>query len=360
MKRYCLVSFCNIYVLPYAKIYIDAIKNAGAECDLLYWDRDAVNGQNDSFLCNKICYQRKMTPESSVGDKVFGYIQARNFFVKRLKENNYDGIVFLQTHAAIACGRMLSQKYVGRYIVDIRDYTLEKYTLYKKLEKRVIDNAFATVISSPAYSYFLPKHDYVVAHNYSPFSESMITEVRENTVDRVGGPIQISFVGTVRFIDMDKRILRLFANDERFKINYFGSGSDVLERFCKKNSIHNVEFFGSFSPAMTVSFYKKTDIINNLYGNHNPFLDYALSNKLYHSGQLYLPILVCPDTYMEQVTKKYNMGFVFDIESENSVEELYNWFYTIDRCALKKGCNSFINKVKEDNERFNEMVKRFF
>ena len=49
MKRYCLVSFCNIYLLPYARKYIDAILASGAECDLIYWDRDAVNGENDIF-----------------------------------------------------------------------------------------------------------------------------------------------------------------------------------------------------------------------------------------------------------------------------------------------------------------------
>ena len=359
MKRYCLVSFCNIYVLPYVKLYIDAITASDAECDLLYWDRDAVNGQNDKFECKKICYQRKMTPESSFKEKILGYIQASRFFKLKLQEHNYDGVIFLQTHAAIACGEILTQNYKGRYIVDIRDYTLEEYKIYKKFEKKVIDNSYATVVSSPAYSHFLPKHNYVIAHNYSPFPEKMMQEIRKSTANRVGKPIQISFVGTVRFIDMDKKILKLFANDERFKINYFGSGSDVLERFCEENAIYNVEFYGSFSPEMTVDFYKKTDVINNLYGNHNPFLDYALSNKLYHAGQLYLPILVCPDTYMEQVSTEYNMGFVFNVENSASLDEFYKWFNEIDRKILVEGCNNFISKVKEDNAKFNEMILDF-
>lgn len=44
MKRYCVISFCNMYVLPYAKLYIDSIIASGAKCDLIYWDRDAENG----------------------------------------------------------------------------------------------------------------------------------------------------------------------------------------------------------------------------------------------------------------------------------------------------------------------------
>ena len=360
MKRYCLVSFCNIYVLPYAKIYIDAILASGAECDLVYWDRDAVNGEKDKFSgCKKVCYERKITPISSKMKKILGYVGATRFIKKCIKNNEYDGVIFLQTHAAIACRGVLKKKYKNRYIVDIRDFTLENYKIYRKLEKQVINEAYATVISSPAYSAFLPKRDYVIAHNYTPFSDEIINSVRNKNLNKEKQPIQISFVGTVRFINMDMKILKLFANDGRFKINYFGTGSDVLLDFCNQEGIKNVEFYGSFTPDMTATFYQKTDLINNLYGNHNPFLDYALSNKLYHSGQLYIPILVCPDTYMQEVVDKYNMGFVFDVENEKSKELLYEWYCNIDREKLASGCEEFIKGVKKENEDFDRLLVKF-
>ncbi len=360
MKRYCLVSFCNIYVLPYAKLYIDAILNSGAECDLIYWDREAVNGERDSFTgCRKLCFQRELSSDSSVKDKVLGYIGSTKYFVKKLKEIDYDGIIFLQMHAAVACKGILRKKYEGKYIVDIRDYTLENLSVYRKAEEKVIFKSFATVISSPAYSKFLPKHDFVVAHNYSPFSQEEVNKIRDISNKKDEKPVQISFVGTVRFIDMDMKLLKIFANDERFKLNYFGKGSEALAEFCKNEGIFNVEFYGSFSPDMTVKFYQNTDLINNLYGNHNPFLDYALSNKLYHSGQLYIPILVCPDTYMEEVSLKHNMGFVFDVNQKESKEKLYDWYRCLDRNKLKKGCDSFISTVKEENAKFEKMIEKF-
>lgn len=360
MKRYCLVSFCNMYVLPYAKLYINPIIASGAECDLIYWDRDALNGAKDGFgECRKICYQRKITPESSAIEKLEGYIESRNFIVKELKTNNYDGIVFLQTHAAVACKGILKKKYQGKYIVDVRDFTLENYSIYRKLEDKVITNSFATVISSPAYSKFLPKYDYVIAHNFSPFPSEMVRKIRRSVFEKPIDPIQISFVGTVRFIDMDVKLLKLFANDVRFKLNYFGTGSEVLSDFCAKEGITNTEFYGSFTPEMTASFYQKTDLINNLYGNHNPFLDYALSNKLYHAGQLYIPILVCPDTYMEDISIQYNMGFVFDVNQPDAKELLYEWYHGLDRESLVKGCDAFIASVIEENTGFDKMIEKF-
>ncbi len=359
-KRYCLVSFCNIYLLPYAKIYIDAINSADAECDLLFWDRDAVNGENDKFdNCNKLYYQKKITPESSGKDKLLGYIEARNYFIKCLKSTNYDGVIFLQTHTAVACKSVLSKKYKGKYIVDIRDYTLENFSIYRKAEESVIANSFATVISSPAYRKFLPDNDYVIAHNFSQFPEERANKIKELNKNISSEPIRISFVGTVRFIEMDKKILKCFANDERFQVNYYGTGSDVLKAFCENENINNVDFYGSFSPDKTLDFYENTDLINNLYGNHNPFVDYLLSNRLYHSGQLYIPILVCPDTYMEEVSLKYNMGYVFDVDKDASKDMLYDWYFGFDRIKLAEGCNNFISAVKNENTKYFNVIKSF-
>lgn len=359
MKKYCIVSFGNLYVLPYSKTYINEILASGAQCDLLFWDRDAVNGQNDNYDgCRKICYERKITPESSFKEKLFGYIEARSCFCKQLKKEKYDGVIFLQTHSAVACENVLKKHYKGRYIVDIRDFTLENYWIYRIFEKKVVDNSFATAISSPAYRKFLPEHDYVMAHNYTPFEEDILTDIRSRMRDSET-PINISFVGTVRFIDMDKKILNLFANDTRFKINYYGTGSHVLERYCKENNINNTEFYGSFSPDMTTNFYKNTDLINNLYGNHNHYLDYALSNKIYHTAQFYMPILVCPETYMEEVATEYQMGFVLDVNDADAPDKLFDQYKNNDVDKLAEGCNKFLAKVKEENIVFYNTIRKF-
>ena len=357
--KVCIISFCNIYVLPYASTYIERTIENGNDCTLLFWDKDAVNGDNDQYPnCRKVCFQKKMTPKSSATDKFFGYCGATLLFNKELKMNDYDRIVFLQTHAAISCYPRL-QKYRKKYIVDIRDYTLENHTIYSELERKVINEAYCTVISSPAYRTFLPTGEYVVAHNYSPFSEKVIRKIRENTHFSKTGTIGISFIGTIRFLEMDKKILSLFSNDSRFSINYFGTGSDILKTFCEENNITNVKFHGGFSPDNTADFYVETDVINNLYGNHNPFLDYALSNKLYHAAQLHMPILVCPNTYMEKITTEYCMGYVFDVNRAESPNEFYKWFVNIDRNMLARGADEFLDMVTEDNSKYINTIDSF-
>lgn len=361
-KRICVVSFCNLYILPYTRTYVQSIIDNGDECTLLYWDRELNGGEKDRAAfptCKHVSFMKyKPIDFGTKFYRVKTYLMATKFLRKHLKQGNYDGIVFLQTHAAIIAFDILHKYYAGKYIVDIRDYSLENIALFRYLEKRVLKEAYKVVISSPAYKKFLPPSEYIVAHNFTEFKGDKVNSIK-NTIGKDKSVLTISFVGTVRFYDMDKRIINTFANDDRFKICYYGTGSDVLRDYSLEKGIRNVEFRGSFLPDQTLDFYEKTDLINNLYGNHNPFLDYALSNKLYHTIQLFKPILVCPDTYMEEVVQQYNLGFVVDINNPDTPQILWEQYQSFDWDSFKKGCTSFLNVIKSDTLLFNELCDSF-
>lgn len=361
MKNYCIVSFCNMYNLPYAKLYVDKIIESGNKCSLLYWDRDDDSGDKDKIneLCELIPFHRVIKPNCSKLDLLLGYIGASSFFNYILGKRKFDGVIFLQTHAAVACAIQSFLKYSGKYIIDIRDYSLENHAVYRYIEEHLINKSYSTVISSPAYSCFLPKFDYVVAHNYVPFPKDIIKKIRDSWKINRNSVINISFVGTVRFFSIDRKILQIFANDERFKINYYGKGSEVLKEFCENKGIYNVEFYGSFNPLMTTNFYVNTSLINNIYGNKNKFLDYALSNKLYHSAQLRIPILVSPKTYMEEVVSEYNMGYSIDLDDPDIANKLYRYYSELDIIDLHNGCDEFLSKVCSDNEAYEKMIENF-
>lgn len=361
-RRICVVSYSNLYILPYAKTYIQHILDSGAECTLLYWDREETGGvkEKNSFpSCKHVVFQ-KYKPVG-YGGRIYQlktYFSAAKFFRKQLRKYHYDGLIFLQTHAAISCFDILHKYYVGKYIVDIRDFTLENVCLFRKIEGRALKEAYKVVISSPAYQQFLPKAEYVVAHNFTEFIDEKVVSIK-NKAGVQDKPLVISFVGTVRFYEMDRKLLEMFGNDERYKVCYYGTGSDVLASYCKENGITNVDFSGSFTPDQTLDFYNKTSMINNLYGNHNPYLDYALSNKIYHAVQLYKPILVCPETYMEEIVRKYHLGFVVDLNNGNAPDILWKENEKFDWKLFIDGCNDFIDVVKRDNTIYIELCKSF-
>ena len=362
MKKICLVSFGDIHRMPYVKSYTGIMKKKGIAVCYLYWDRGAALHDDALSFCDEnIIYRYNLPSNKNKLRLMFGYIKCTKFFnnVLRNKRNEIAGVVFLESHAAVFCKKSL-KLYKNRYIVDVRDYSIEGNPFLYSVEKKAINNSAFTVISSPAYKEFLPKDgDYVVSHNFVPFSNEMIKDIDYRDRERDNTPITISFIGTIRFFEMDYKLLSILGNDKRFNLNYFGKNSEIIENYCKKHNITNVSFHGSFSPSQTVNFYKNTDLINNLYGNNNKFLDYALSNKLYHAVQLRIPILVCQNTFMEDVINEYGLGKAFLFENKNSADDLYSWFKHLDRDSFNKGCARFLDTVRKENIEFELRISHF-
>ncbi|EJG71821.1 capsular polysaccharide biosynthesis protein Cps4G domain protein [Streptococcus pneumoniae 2081074] len=115
----------------------------------------------------------------------------------------------------------------------------------------------------------------------------------------------------------------------------------------------------TFQPKDTMSFYKNTDAVLNLYGNHTPLLDYALSNKLYFAALLYKPILVCEDTYMEKVSIENGFGFVLPMKDESEKDCLALYIQNLDRKQLIKNCDNFMDRISLEKQKTEiELEKR--
>ncbi|WP_454970510.1 hypothetical protein [Dorea sp.] len=352
-----IVSFIAPYTMPYLNTYLNIIKDMNAECDLIFWDRDGNAKDETIDGIHYVPYTCIAPPEQSMIIRDLKYIPVARFIIKKLKSNNYDRVIFLQTHAAVLCARTILKKYERKYIVDIRDFTLENISFYKKIEKKVIDNSYFTVISSEGYKEFLPENKYVIAHNFTEASEEMINKIVNK--EKYNHTINISFIGYVRFYDMAKKLLLKFSNDERFKISYIGTGANALEQFCVDNNINNVVLYDRFEPSETIKFYQECDLINNLYGNNDKYLDYALSNKLYYAAQLQIPVLVSENTYSSEVASKYNIGISWNPDEEDAVDKLYDAYSTFDFKKMKIDSKKFLDKVITENKEYENKIKQF-
>ena len=73
----------------------------------------------------------------------------------------------------------------------------------------------------------------------------------------------------------------------------------------------------------------------------------ALSNKLYYAAYLDKPILVSNNTYMSDVVKKYNLGYVVDLNNNNLADDIYTWYiqYKENPSTMRQ---SFIDKIEND------------
>lgn len=341
-ERVCIILLTNLFRAPYLKVYEEIINETGY--DMIYWDRlgieEKCNAKNTYVFRNITPYDEKY------GKLLYKYLLFQKFTNKIIKRNKYTKIFVLGSNTGVILLPILVVRYRKKYVVDIRDYFLENNSLYFTLEKILLKWSYCCIISSEAFKKFLPSGNYYVIHNIP--DQRIIKQHKKNSISNIN-QLRVCCIGAAKYLDEDKKVLQYFANDNRFRIGYYGLDYDMLSEYCAQHNINNVDIEGRFKPERTMDYYDKTDIVLNMYGKHNPHLDYALSNKLYYAAYLKMPILVNTDTEMANVSQKYGFGFALDLDDEEGKDKLYKYYKNINFNKLADNTKEYIKKVEDDN-----------
>jgi hypothetical protein len=353
----CIITTRNIFDAPCLAKYRSLIDEP---FDIIYWDKCGI--AEDCGAENYYRHEGLVPTSASKNQKILKYYGFFRYANKILKKNDYKKLIIFPTQAAWLIKRRLSGKYKGKYLLDIRDYAGENRAFVRKLTANAVKNAKLCSITSDAYKTFLPKGvDYIVSHNVQEIDENLVSIYRQRTKKNTssGDRIVLSFIGTVRFIDRLKELIERFSGDKRFLLRFIGRGSDELKSFVEENGYNNVELVGQFERSELAKFYFDTDIAINLYGNANPYLDYALSNKLYSAAIMGMPILVSPGTYMAEISGKYGFGLAADTKDGDLADKVYAYYDSLDLETLHKNCDAFMDEVRKDEKKYACAVEAF-
>ena len=347
--RVLLISSDNVYLVPYVRMYTQLFEANEIEYDIIYWDK------NRNEVLDSNTYIRFITKNDQGVKKIHGYMQFRKKIKQLCKKNKYDMIVPLHPICNLILYDLLIIKYKGRFVFDVRDYSYEKYSIVCSMEKKLVKKSMINIISSEGYKNFLPDGEYYVSHNFPNIEYKSV----QQRVKEKKEAYAISCIGLIRFMEENKKTILFFRNDPRFHLNFIGTHANKLEEFCKEHDVNNVTLVDTFPPDKTLEIYSCTDIIMNLYGNHTPLLDYALSNKLYFVACLHKPILVCEDTYMKKVSDEYKLGFTMSMRSPSEKDQLFEYMNNLNQDELIENGERFIANIKGDMEKLNsELFKR--
>ena len=362
-KRVCYISSGNIYNCPYlASCYLEHSSDDDLRAtEVICWDREGISDDVPGIATHR--FDAHLNASASSFQKALLYLRYRRFVNRILRENDYTHVVLLNTIAGYFSIPAIVKKYKGRYILDVRDYGGEKLPPLGYLSNRLVKNAKMVALSSRYYREFLGHRDeFMLVHNTRPAPDDVIQVCRSRIMSKDSKVLTVAFIGSVsNFMDQHRKLIALLCNDTRFNLLFAGTGAEALEPFCKQIGASNVTLSGRFDPSTMFSLYSSVDIVNNLYGNNTPLLDYALSNKLYVAAELGLPILVCPNTAMESETQRFGTGFTVDLDGydrdENSLgDEICAYYHGLDAEEFLRGCDSLIGAANSDNELY---VKRF-
>ena len=335
-----IIAFNNLNKSPYVNIYADFCKNNGIDYEIIFPNRGGICENAD-------CKLTEIAWDASK-HKMINFLYFRKAVIKHLKKVKSDFVIVLTTMPAVLLSGFLSRNYKGRYLVDVRDYTYENVRPYFLLEKKAIANSAMNVISSPGFSKFLPDAEYTLCQN--------ISEAYKNGQ---GGSFKVSekeiaigYVGTIAYKNQCLKLIKLVEKDTRFRFDFYGDeGSDKrISEYLAQNPCERIKTYGPYKPSEKVGIMENVDILFNAYGFGNKLVDYALSNKLYDSFYMRIPLLTSPNTSMSEEAGDFS--FDIDFDKAESLDALYDWYCNIDSEAFDAYSNKYLSKVFEGQEEF--------
>ena len=351
-SRICIVTSRNIFDSPCIEKYKKLIKE---DYDILYWDHVGI--EEECGAKNYFKFDGQMGVGASPVKKIWMYLKYIRFLKSFIKKSDYDKLIVYPNQVAWFLNKYLKKKYKGKYLLDIRDHVWSDRRIPGKLMADAVNNSGLCSLTSPAFAKYLPKHDYIISHNIQPIDQALIDSYRKRDFNHT--PITLSFIGTVRFISEQKKVIRAFANDDRFVLKFIGRGSEQLKSFCEENAITNVELVGQFPREKLGEYYMDADFAMNVYGNEQITLQLALSNKLYSAAMMGMPILCSPNTYMAEISEQYGFGVSVDPTDPQCKEKVFEFFRNIDKEKMQAHCDEFMNNVEKDEAEYTKRVNEF-
>ncbi len=349
-----IVAFHSRTMTPYSLPYETAIKKTGNIYDIIFFDR-FTNGQVEhnehEYIIHRVC--------PLGGDKlkkIIPMLSFRNSVIKIIKKENYDKIIILNTLPGVLLKDILLKQYKGKYIFDIRDYTYEKYSFYRKVVNSLVENsAFSTISSAGFLSFLKQNKKIIINHNIS--NEEFVKQSPSLSSDKV--PIVLAFIGALRYSEMNSQLAKML-RDTKYFLSFIGISNIEwhVEDYCQRNHIYNVRFSGSFDNTKKPELYNEVDIINALYGNNSIEVTSALPNKLYDCVLFKKPIVVSAGTYLAKVVEKYGLGVVVS-DLSNIKADLDYYVQKFSAELFVKNANKFLALVKEDQNVFYKALNTF-
>ena len=286
---------------------------------------------------------------------MLNFLDFRKVTIQRLKKTKPDFVIVLTTMPAVLLSGYLCKHYKGRYLIDIRDYTYESFLPYYFIESKSIKYAAMNVISSPGFRKFLPRAEYSLCHNVN----NAYAEDGGFKFDCApGGAITIGYVGTIAYKGQCMRLIHLVEKDERFEFNFYGDeGTDTqISDYLEKHPCDRIKCFGRYQPEEKVRIMGEVNILFNAYGCGNKLLDYALSNKLYDSFYMRIPLLTSPNTAMSEEAGDFS--YDIDLENETSLNGLYEWYFGINGEEFEHYSVKYLKQVFHEQAMFYQRLKQ--
>lgn len=337
---------------PYSRKYMQILKNAGIEYDLIGWRRE-----EKVYYTGKNVYMyegRTAKRYSSPIRKILPSIGFRHFVKKIIRQKNYDMLIVLTTQTALIFSDLLLGKYRHKFIFDYRDKSYEYIKPYKMLVNAIVSASSETVISSPWFAEGLTdKKQYINVHNMQTENLSFRTNVCRKKDD--GEKIIAGYVGALREFEYHKRLIDAFGNDKRFVFYTYGCGDDNERLAAYASKYSNTYVHGIYDEKDKYGIISGFDIM--CYNYPSNFVNNgAIANKYYDSLIMKKPMFVNAQTHLGKFIAENQIGVSVPESCTGMTDLIYNWYKKMDAKNFSETCDRCLNNYISENEEFEKKV----
>ena len=354
-----LIGFTKIRYMPYMHFYLDQIDLTAHDVHVLFWNRDKKKDDkiNEHITYHELTYYQE--DEVAKINKIKGFLIYRSFALKTLKKGKFDFVIVMHSLPGILIERYLLRNFSGKYIFDYRDQTYEKFSVFRKCVDRLVENSYATFVSSDAFRKILPSVEKIyTSHNF--INDSLLH--RYKMTEKNSSPIRIAFWGFIRHEGINKQIISSLANDERFELHYYGreqATAIALKKHAAAIGARNIFFHGEYQPEDRYSFAKETDIIHNIYSNTEPpFTVNAMGNKYYDGLIFCLPQLCITGSFMGDAVMSANIGLACDPYQSDFADNVWAYYQDLEIDLFSSNCEKELDRVMKEHEQGSEIIKK--
>lgn len=356
-----IVCFWDRQATPYLTKYEQMLQKQNQKYEVIFWSRSSsserIEKDGNTISIHIACASTKI-------QKIGAFFKWCAEVKRIIRERNYDHLIILSTVPAVLLYPVLIRRYRGKYIFDIRDYTMEKNPIFKAIVMSLIRNSCLTPISSKGYLLWLEDSDKIII-NHNITVEHQMFEVPDYRNKKL---YNIGFVGNVR-LDAQTRALLLSMKDSPYFTQYFYGrivpGCDI-EKLRHMHNIRNLVLSGPFTVDDKARIYENIDIINCVYANATEEKDIPLGdstplpNRLYDAITFYRPMVASRGTYLAELIQEYHLGCCINGFEESAPEEIYRYLQNFDRESFVDGCIKLKQIVFEEESLFRKRCRDIF
>lgn len=355
-----IIAFNDLNVSQYVYKYTKCLDKHGIPYTVIYWCRSGNVVKETYFRGEAIAYVKQLDTFQSRFTKIAAVRGYGRFLKEKITERNFDKLIVLTTQSAISIDDLLRRRYRNKYLFDYRDITYEyEVPLFRFKVKRIIQNSFCTMFSSPGFcrelGLSLDDSKIQIAHN----SQDLWKDSRG--IRRIHPPIRLNYWGIVRQESLIKRLCDLFGCDCRFELRFHGEGRiEWLKKYCFTKGYSNISFTGKYNYISDIDDIAcKTDIVNCVYENDRNTQP-TLAVKLYDALSYEIPILISKGSFLSDYLDGYSFAYSLDLDDCGRVsDQLFEWYQSLDEEKLHKDFAELRERITFDDARFEELLVAF-